>query len=96
MNEEFGRPISHIALSPISRMSSAEAYDDNPSFLAVNSYDNVLRVYDRADEQAAKLKQVQALTGQTAKNWSVVHPSSSSSSAGVSNAQASERVCTAA
>lgn len=71
MNEEFGRPISHIALSPGLPISSAEAYDDNARCLAVNSYDNVLRVYDRTDDQPPSLKRVQALTGQTAKNWPV-------------------------
>ena len=71
LNEEFGRPISHIALSPGLPMSSADAYDDNAMCLAVNSYDNVLRVYDRTDDEPPKLKQVQALTGQTAKNWPV-------------------------
>lgn len=65
-NDECGRPISHLALPP------REAYDDQTSYLAVNSYDNVLRVYDRGEATAhVPLHLLHTVTGHTTKNWPI-------------------------
>jgi COMPASS component SWD3 len=76
-NEEGHKPISHIHLS------STQASEEEGHYLAVNSFDNVLRVYDRGSgiigggKEAAerplgsKLKLVSSLTGHKNHNWPI-------------------------
>ncbi|EFA74906.1 hypothetical protein PPL_11940 [Heterostelium album PN500] len=67
-----GRPISGIT------MSSTNSEGDDGRFLAVNSYDNVLRVYDRSKVSIvshpyslAPMKLLHSLTSHKNKNWPI-------------------------
>jgi COMPASS component SWD3 len=76
-NEEGHKPISHLHLS------SARLPGEEGQYLAVNSFDNVLRVYDRgsgiigggkeAEERplGSNLKLVASLTGHKNHNWPI-------------------------
>ncbi|KAJ1513451.1 hypothetical protein HMI54_010941 [Coelomomyces lativittatus] len=64
-NETAHKPISHVALS------KAEE-DDEPRFLAVNSYDNVIRVYDRGlAPPRSQNRLLHSLKGHKNKNWPI-------------------------
>ncbi|KAI9146104.1 WD40-repeat-containing domain protein [Paraphysoderma sedebokerense] len=67
LNEPTKKPISHIAMC-----RGAQDEDDEPRFMAVNSYDNVIRVYDRGfspPKTSARL--LHALKGYKNKNWPI-------------------------
>lgn len=68
-NDPERRPITHVHSSP------PAAGDDNGRCLAVNSYDNYLRVYDRGaflfGSKTAALKPVHALRGVVNRNWPI-------------------------
>ncbi|KAJ1639084.1 WD40-repeat-containing domain protein [Pavlovales sp. CCMP2436] len=84
-NGEQGKPISHIEISApldgdgldsattreMQRMSGS-ALDDG-RFVAVNSYDNVLRMYERAHPPGAgrPMELLHALKGHHNKNWPI-------------------------
>jgi WD40 repeat protein len=68
-NDPERRPITHVHSSP------AAAVDDNGRCLAVNSYDNYLRVYDRGafliGSKTAALRPLHALRGVVNRNWPI-------------------------
>lgn len=68
-NDENRRPITHIHTSP---PFVGEEYG---RFMAVNSYDNFLRVYDRGSflfkEERPRLKPLQAVRGVHNTNWPI-------------------------
>ncbi|KAI8612874.1 WD40-repeat-containing domain protein [Chytriomyces sp. MP71] len=66
LNEPTKKPISHIAVCP---MTSVE---DEPRYIGVNSYDNVMRVYDRGLLPPDTVpRMVHALKGYKNKNWPI-------------------------
>ncbi|KAL1918341.1 uncharacterized protein VTP21DRAFT_3001 [Calcarisporiella thermophila] len=66
-NESSKKPISHIAVC----QRTDDVYEE-PRYMAVNSYDNVIRVYDRGLEPPkTPLRVVQALKGYKNKNWPI-------------------------
>ncbi|ORZ23986.1 WD40-repeat-containing domain protein [Absidia repens] len=73
-NDQDKMPITHISIGKRRTDASRRAVDDydEPRYMAVNSYDNLLRVYDRGmDPPKSKLRQVHALKGFTNRNWPV-------------------------
>ncbi|KAM9988215.1 hypothetical protein ACTFIZ_003560 [Dictyostelium cf. discoideum] len=72
------RPISGITMSSRSGGGSAVGGEDDGRFLAVNSYDNVIRVYDRSKVSIvshpyslAPMSLIHSLTGHKNKNWPI-------------------------
>ncbi|SAM09249.1 hypothetical protein [Absidia glauca] len=73
-NDKGKMPITHISIGKRRTDASRRAVDDydEPRYMAVNSYDNLLRVYDRGmDPPKSKLRQVHALKGFTNRNWPI-------------------------
>ncbi|KAI8078625.1 WD40-repeat-containing domain protein [Halteromyces radiatus] len=73
-NDQEKMPITHISIGKRRTDASRRAVDDydEPRYMAVNSYDNLLRVYDRGmDPPKSKLRQVHTLKGFTNKNWPI-------------------------
>lgn len=65
-NEDAHKPISCISVSSMSDR------DDEGRYLAVNSYDNVLRVYDRGSFGTSTRPQLlHCLTGHQNRNWPI-------------------------
>ncbi|KAI9325055.1 WD40-repeat-containing domain protein [Zopfochytrium polystomum] len=65
VNEPTKKPISHITVCD-------DKSDDGPRYLAVNSYDNVLRVYDRGFAPPdSSYRLLHALKGYKNKNWPI-------------------------
>lgn len=66
LNEQRGQPVSHIAVSK--RIID----DEEPRYLSVNSYDNIIRVYDRGFSPPSKqCKTVLSLKGYKNRNWPI-------------------------
>ncbi|RKP10857.1 WD40-repeat-containing domain protein [Thamnocephalis sphaerospora] len=66
-NEHGHKPISHLS----GCRSAADREEDTPYF-AVNSYDNVIRVYQRnQDAESMSLRLLQSLKGCKNKNWPI-------------------------
>ncbi len=66
MNENTKKPISHIAVCP------SDQPNEEPRYIAVNSYDNVMRVYDRGlNLPSISYNLVHALKGYKNKNWPI-------------------------
>jgi len=66
LNEQRGQPVSHIAVSK--RLID----DEEPRYLSVNSYDNIIRVYDRGFSPPSKqCKTVLSLKGYKNRNWPI-------------------------
>lgn len=66
LNETTKKPISHIAACP------ADNPEEEPRYMAVNSYDNVMRVYDRGTTlPIASYNLIHALKGYKNKNWPI-------------------------
>ncbi|KAI8906182.1 WD40-repeat-containing domain protein [Powellomyces hirtus] len=64
-NEPTKKPISHVTVS-------YNDGDEEPRYMAVNSYDNVMRVYDRGfSPPASPERLVHALKGYKNKNWPI-------------------------
>ncbi|KAI8800555.1 WD40-repeat-containing domain protein, partial [Cladochytrium replicatum] len=62
-----GSPISHLAMC-----YTTPSMDEDPRFLAANSYDNVIRVYDRGFQPPKfSYRQTDALKGHKNKNWPI-------------------------
>lgn len=68
-NGENSKPISHIELSAPVETVEHDGYDDG-RYVAVNSYDNVLRVYDRG-HQRRRMELKHSLKGHHNKNWPI-------------------------
>ncbi|KAH6569656.1 hypothetical protein BASA50_002724 [Batrachochytrium salamandrivorans] len=67
LNESTKKPISHIACYP-----SPFDKDEDFKYMAVNSYDNVIRVYDRGFAPAfSPYRLVHMLKGYKNKNWPI-------------------------
>jgi len=66
LNEPKGQPVSHLTVSK-------RLYDDEePRYLSVNSYDNIIRVYDRGFSPPSKqCKNVLSLKGYKNRNWPI-------------------------
>jgi len=65
-SQPLARPVSHVEASPPSTDMPRGRY------LAVNSYDDVLRVYDRGDGgPTAEMTLVHALEGHQSRNWPI-------------------------
>eukprot|EP00741_Cyanophora_paradoxa_P011214 tig00020554_g10834.t1 len=77
-NDEVGKPISYL------HTSSMPCVDDDGRYIAANSYDNVLRVYDRGMQPAASASQralnqthrapltlMHSLRGHKNRNWPI-------------------------
>ncbi|KAJ3043058.1 hypothetical protein HDV00_005966 [Rhizophlyctis rosea] len=65
LNEPTKKPISHIAVCNT-------GIDEEPRFMAVNSYDNVMRVYDRGfSPPQSNLRLMHALKGYKNKNFPI-------------------------
>jgi len=62
-NDESAKPISNVVIS------DPEPGDDVGRYLAVNSYDNVLRVYQLRDKEQMRL--LHAVQGHKNKNWPI-------------------------
>jgi COMPASS component SWD3 len=68
LNEPTKKPISHIAVSR--KVGGCD--DEESRYMAANSYDNVIRVYDRGlDPPKTQLRFVHALKGFRNKNWPI-------------------------
>ncbi|KAI9343244.1 WD40-repeat-containing domain protein [Obelidium mucronatum] len=66
LNEPTRKPISHISVCP---MTNAE---EEPRYIGINSYDNVMRVYDRGlNPPDNPPRMVHALKGHKNKNWPI-------------------------
>ncbi|KAI8836990.1 WD40-repeat-containing domain protein [Chytriomyces cf. hyalinus JEL632] len=66
LNDQTRKPISHIAVCP---MANAE---EEPRYLGINSYDNVMRVYDRGLQPPETVpRMIHALKGHKNKNWPI-------------------------
>ncbi|KAJ3337671.1 hypothetical protein HDU91_001406, partial [Kappamyces sp. JEL0680] len=66
LNESTKKPISHIAVCP------SDVPLTEPRLVAINSYDNVMRVYDRgAALPTATYSLVHALKGYKNRNWPI-------------------------
>lgn len=61
----MSRPISHVGLSPESEELRAGRY------VTVNSYDNVLRVFDRGASEGDPCELIQAFEGHVNRNWPI-------------------------
>ncbi|CDH60107.1 wd repeat domain [Lichtheimia corymbifera JMRC:FSU:9682] len=73
-NGTSNMPISHITIGRRRTDAARRAVDDydEPRYMAVNSYDNVLRVYDRGmDPPKSDTRLVHALKGFKNKNWPI-------------------------
>ncbi|KAF9201115.1 hypothetical protein BGZ49_008655 [Haplosporangium sp. Z 27] len=71
LNEPTKKPISHIAVSE-QRGSVAENEEPESRWLAVNSYDNVIRVYDRGFEPPTTMPRlIHSLKGYRNKHWPI-------------------------
>lgn len=67
LNEASKKPISHIAACP------SDIPEEEARYIAVNSYDNVMRVYDRGTTNMpiSSYTLVHALKGYKNKNWPI-------------------------
>ncbi|CAO3697574.1 unnamed protein product [Rhizopus microsporus] len=73
-NDHTQMPITHISIGRRSTDASRRAINDydEPRYMAVNSYDNLLRVYDRGmDPPKSELRLVHSLKGFKNKNWPI-------------------------
>ncbi|OAD77205.1 hypothetical protein PHYBLDRAFT_78991 [Phycomyces blakesleeanus NRRL 1555(-)] len=73
-NDSGKMPITHISIGRRRTDASRRAVDDydEPRYMAVNSYDNLMRVYDRGmDPPKSELRIVHALKGFKNKNWPI-------------------------
>ncbi|KAI8064541.1 WD40-repeat-containing domain protein [Gongronella butleri] len=73
-NDQGNMPITHIAIGKRRTDASRRAVDeyDEPRYMAVNSYDNLLRVYDRGmDPPKSALRHVHSLKGFCNRNWPI-------------------------
>ncbi|KAG1459361.1 hypothetical protein G6F56_006178 [Rhizopus delemar] len=73
-NDHSEMPITHISVGRRSTDASRRAIDDydEPRYIAVNSYDNLMRVYDRGmDPPKSELRLVHSLKGFKNKNWPI-------------------------
>lgn len=71
---EQGKPLSHIEISaPLDSHERADGAADDGRYVAVNSYDNVLRVYERTQAGAhpGRLELMHSLKGHHNKNWPI-------------------------
>ncbi|KAJ3313868.1 hypothetical protein HDV04_001429 [Boothiomyces sp. JEL0838] len=65
LNEPSKKPISHIS-------TSFAEVDEEPRYIAVNSYDNILRVYDRGlSFSKNSFELIHSLKGHKNKNWPI-------------------------
>ncbi|KAF8931424.1 hypothetical protein BGZ47_011848 [Haplosporangium gracile] len=76
LNEPTKKPISHLAISKqrgsADGVSMAETEEPESRWLAVNSYDNVIRVYDRGFEPPTTIPRlVYSLKGYRNKHWPI-------------------------
>ncbi|KAG0200214.1 hypothetical protein BGX28_006664 [Mortierella sp. GBA30] len=76
LNEPTKKPISHIAVSKqrgsLDAVSLAETEEPESRWLAVNSYDNVIRVYDRGFEPPTTMPRlIHSLKGYRNKHWPI-------------------------
>ncbi|KAI8048748.1 WD40-repeat-containing domain protein [Gilbertella persicaria] len=74
LNDPSKTPITHISVGRRSTDASRRAIDDydEPRYMALNSYDNILRVYDRGmDPPKSDLRLVHSLKGFKNKNWPI-------------------------
>ncbi|KAF9287426.1 hypothetical protein BGZ68_001861 [Mortierella alpina] len=76
LNEPTKKPISHIAVSKqrgsLDGVSLAETEEPESRWLAANSYDNVIRVYDRGFEPPATMPRlIHSLKGYRNKHWPI-------------------------
>ncbi|KAG0065036.1 hypothetical protein BGZ90_001948 [Linnemannia elongata] len=76
LNEPTKKPISHLAISKqrgsLNGVSLAETEEPESRWLAVNSYDNVIRVYDRGFEPPTTMPRlVYSLKGYRNKHWPI-------------------------
>ncbi|KAK9712952.1 hypothetical protein K7432_006789 [Basidiobolus ranarum] len=66
-NENQQRPISHIATCRLGNDS-----DEEPQLMAINSYDNVIRVYDRGFQPLKSVPRLlHSVKGYKNKNWPI-------------------------
>ncbi|KAI7861853.1 WD40-repeat-containing domain protein [Spinellus fusiger] len=73
-NSPTPMPITHISIGRRRTDASRRAVDDydEPRYMSVNSYDNLMRVYDRGmDPPKSDLRAVHALKGFKNKNWPI-------------------------
>ncbi|RGB35913.1 WD40-repeat-containing domain protein [Rhizophagus diaphanus] len=67
LNESTKKPISCVAVS-----KRGHGNDEEPRYMAVNSYDNVIRIYDRGIEPPkTQLKLIHVLKGYKNKGWPI-------------------------
>ncbi|KAG0367096.1 hypothetical protein BGZ54_004409 [Gamsiella multidivaricata] len=76
LNEPTKSPISHIAVSKqrgsIEETNIADTEEQESRWLAVNSYDNVIRVYDRGFEPPTTVPRlIHSLKGYRNKHWPI-------------------------
>ncbi|KAF9939022.1 hypothetical protein BGZ67_010076 [Mortierella alpina] len=76
LNEPTKKPISHIAVSKqrgsLDGVSLAETEEPESRWLAANSYDNVIRVYDRGFEPPTTMPRlIHSLKGYRNKHWPI-------------------------
>ncbi|KAF9101345.1 hypothetical protein BGX27_011511 [Mortierella sp. AM989] len=72
LNEPTRKPISHIAVSKQRGANLAENEEPESRWLAVNSYDNVIRVYDRGFEPPTTMPRlIHSLKGYRNKHWPI-------------------------
>ncbi|KAG0261786.1 hypothetical protein BG011_000688 [Mortierella polycephala] len=76
LNEPTKKPISHIAVSKqrglLGGADLAEAEEPESRWLAANSYDNVIRVYDRGFEPPTSMPRlIHSLKGYKNKHWPI-------------------------
>ncbi|KAF9151956.1 hypothetical protein BG015_006002 [Linnemannia schmuckeri] len=76
LNEPTKKPISHLSISKqrgsADGVSLAETEEPESRWLAVNSYDNVIRVYDRGFEPPTTMPRlVYSLKGYRNKHWPI-------------------------
>ena len=75
LNEPSRRPISHIAWCPeISEERKANTIQE-PRYIATNSYDNIIRIYDRGLDVSTRtstpMKVLHKLKGHKNKHWPI-------------------------
>ncbi|KAG0286434.1 hypothetical protein BGZ96_009460 [Linnemannia gamsii] len=76
LNEPTKKPISHLAISKqrgsLDGVSLAETEEPESRWLAINSYDNVIRVYDRGFEPPTTMPRLlYSLKGYRNKHWPI-------------------------
>ncbi|GAA5816702.1 hypothetical protein MFLAVUS_010234 [Mucor flavus] len=74
LNDPSKMPITYISVGRRSTDASRRAIDDydEPRYMALNSYDNLLRVYDRGmDPPKSDLRLAHSLKGFKNKNWPI-------------------------